>query len=62
MTSNRDETGRMLSWILLLMVCGKVHCLLLMAKRILTLLTMAVMNTGYLCFKYCLNITHTFLC
>ena len=30
----------------MLMICGKVHCLLLMAKSISTLLMMAVMNTN----------------
>ena len=28
MSHNKDETGRRLSEILLVMVCGKVHCLL----------------------------------
>ena len=35
-----------LPWKMLLMVCGKVKCLLPMAKNISTLLMMAVMNAG----------------
>ena len=48
MSPNKDETGRGLSRILLLMVVRvvKPHYLLLIARNISILLMMAEMNTG----------------